>query len=210
MQVTRQLILWTALVTIIYIFQKSKKIMVVGVITFLALYIASSNIKFQQDSVIGSMIELTQQQINNNSKGDENIRISEYRYFFTEWPSNIITKIIGNGYPHSDSDYGHFFSNIQENKRFFLSDVGYAQMYVVTGLVGLILYVYLFIKCIFRHMPANLVYTKMFMFFLLPANIAANWYAKVDCQIAMCTAVYLIAIYALPKIKNKVVLAKKI
>lgn len=51
-------------------------------------------------------------------------------------------------------------------------------------------------------MPEDLAYTKMFMLFLLPANIAASWYAKTDCQIAMCSAVYLIAIYGLPKTKK--------
>lgn len=205
MQVTRQLILWSALVTIVYIFQKSKKLMIVGAITFLTLYFVGSNIKLQQDSVIGSMIELTQQQINDNSNGDENIRISEYRYFFTEWPSNILTRLIGNGYPHADSAYGNYYSNLQQKQRYFLSDVGYAQMYVVTGLIGLMLYICLFIKCLFRRMPEDLAYTKMFMLFLLPANIAANWYAKTDCQISMCIAVYLIAIYALPKTKKAIV-----
>lgn len=202
MQVTRQLILWTALVSIAYIFQKNKKLMIVCIITFFTLYLVGSNIKIRQDSVIGSMVELTQQQITDNSKGDENIRISEYRYFFTEWPSNMVTKLIGNGYPHSDSGYGRYYSNLQQNQRYFLSDVGYAQMYVVTGFIGLILYLCLFLKSSFRRMPEDLAYTKMFMLFLLPANIAASWYAKTDCQIAMCSAVYLIAIYGLPKTKK--------
>lgn len=44
-------------------------------------------------------------------------------------------------------------------------------------------------------MPADLEYVRMFMLFLIPANIAASWYTTPDCQIAMAICIYIIMQY---------------
>lgn len=203
MQVTRQLILWTALVTVIYVFQKNRKLLYLSIVFVISLFLLGKTITFSQDSVIGTMITLTEEQMSNNQQGNEDIRVTEYRYFFTEWSRNIITDIIGNGLPHGSSSYGKYLTKLQEQQKLYLSDVGYGQIFVVTGWMGLFLYLMLFIKCCLIRMPEELMYAKMFMIFLLFANIAASWHAKADCQIAMCISVYLMTIYALPQLKHK-------
>lgn len=203
-QLTRQLILWTALVGMVYVYLKNpKKIFGVCLAVFF-LFSLFINVEISDDSLIGSMMNLTKEQMQSNtSKGDENIRITEYKYFFCEWSKNIITTIIGNGMPHSSSQYGQMYNELTEQKRLFLSDVGYAEMFVVLGLWGLFLYLFLFFKSIRFQMPADLDYARMFMLFLIPANIAADWYAKPDGQIALCICVYLIMQYGC-KSKRKI------
>lgn len=203
MQVTRQLIAWSALVTIIYVFQKNRKLLIFGGIILVFLFFFGKTIKFSQDSVIGTMIAMTEEQMDNSQHGDEDIRITEYKYFFTEWSHSIITDIIGNGMPHGNSAYGKYYAKLQEQQKLYLSDVGYGQMFVITGWIGLFLYIVLFIKCCLIRMPEELMYAKMFILFLLLANIAASWYAKADCQIAMCISIYLMTVYALPQLKDK-------
>ena len=202
MQVTRQLIIWSALVTIIYIFRKNRKLLIGGIVIFAFLFSFGKTIKFGQDSVIGTMITMTEEQMESSQHGDEDIRVTEYRYFFTEWSRNIITDVIGNGMPHGNSAYGKYYTQLQEQQKLFLSDVGYGQIFVITGWIGLFLYIVLFIKCCLIRMPEELMYTKMFMIFLLFANIAASWYAQADCQIAMCISIYLMSVYAIPNVKK--------
>ena len=196
LQVTRQLILLTALVSIIYLFKKSKRLLFLSVICLLFIYILGASIKFDNNSIIGSMISLSEQQANDFKSGEEDVRITEYKYFFSEWPSNIVTNIIGNGFPHADCNYGMYYENLKERQMLFLSDVGYAKIYVVTGLIGLFLYLSLFLKIQSVRMPNHLMYAKMYMLFLILANFTADWYIKVDGQIAMSIAVYLMTIYS--------------
>lgn len=195
LQLTRQLILWAGVVTLIFIFMRSKKIALLLTILFFSMYVGSVNIKFSDSSVIGSMINLTNEQISyNQSSGDEDVRVTEYRYFFFDWSKNIMTQTLGNGMPHTDSSYGHYYTNLQ-SEGLYLSDVGYPCMFVVLGLFGLILYILLFVKCTIVRLPKELSYVNMFMGFMIPANIAASWYMGADAQLAFCICAYLIYTY---------------
>ena len=124
----------------------------------------------------------------------ENPRITEYRYFFNDWSKNIITSIFGNGVPHGLTSYGVYEENLKR-KGLFLSDVGYPSMYVYVGIIGLLLYIILFVKCTFQKLPKELFYVNMFMGFMIPANLAASWYNVPDTQLAICICTYLIYAY---------------
>ncbi len=195
-QLTRQLILWTAVVTLIYMYLKNRKIvMMIGAVAAVVL-VSLGNIKFSNDNVIGALINQTQQQFEtNNMSGEEDIRITEYKYFFFDWSKNIVTDLIGNGMPHGNSSYGRYYISLVDYKKLYLSDVGYAMMFVVQGLLGLFLYIILFIKCVRFQMPADLDYVRMFMLFMIPANIAASWFSGADSIISICICVYLIMQY---------------
>ena len=93
MQLTRQLILWTGIVTLIYIFLSNKKWAIILALVFVFLYIGSSQIEFSDDSVIGSLINISNQEANGQLYAGENPRITEYKYFFSKWSPNIITDI---------------------------------------------------------------------------------------------------------------------
>ena len=197
LHVTRQIIVWSAFVAMIYIYLKNPKKTVLAIficiVTFFVLM--SGVIKFSDDSIIGSLINISQDQFDAASDGEENIRITEYKYFFFDWSKNIITDIIGNGRPHETSTYGAYELQLRDNHSLYLSDVGYADMYVVQGLLGLLLYTFLFYKTVRIQMPANLDYVRMFMAFMILANIAASWYTKADAQIAISISAYLVVRY---------------
>lgn len=193
-QVTRQLILWTGVVTIIFIFLRARKLASILGVVFLFLYLGSANIHFSDDSIIGSLANITNEEANGQLYSGENPRITEYRYFMTKWSKNAITDIFGNGVPHGANAYGQYEERLKSNG-IFLSDVGYPSMYVYVGLVGLILYILLFFKCTFQKLPKELAYVNMYMGFMIPANIAASWYATPDSQLAMSICVYFIYMY---------------
>ena len=196
LQLTRQIIIWSLLVGLVYIYLKNpKRILGIGFISTFAIVLFAGNLKLSDESVIGSLINVSQEQIEKNKSGDEDIRITEYKYLFTEWSKNLVTDIIGNGVPHSNSQYGNFNTRLCKEQGIYYSDVGYAAMYVIQGWIGLFLYIFLFIKTVRLQMPVDLDYARMFMAYMIPANIAADWYAKPDCQIALCICVYLIMLY---------------
>ena len=192
LQLTRQLILWTALVSIYYIFKKSKKLIITCMAFVCIGYTFIGNIKLSEDSILGSMVALTIKQNKENQYiNEEDIRITEYKYFMGDFSKNIITDIIGNGMPHFDSSYGKSYWIRDQEKGLYLSDVGYAKMYAVNGLIGLCLYLFLFIYSLRKRIPKQLAYCKLFILFMIPANIAASWYSTVDGQIAVSICIYL-------------------
>lgn len=193
LQLTRQIIFCAGAVTLVYVFFKSKRLMAMLAGGFLALYLFSVSVSFDKNGVVGSMIELTKSQTKYRvNKGDA--RIDEYPFFFSEASKNFITDIIGNGVSYSSTPYGKAYERMN-NKGFFLSDVGYASMFFYTGWIGLALYIFLFVYCLSRKVPPHLEFTLLFIAYLIIADIAADWYAKADGQVALATCVYLISKY---------------
>lgn len=199
LQLTRQLIVWTGLVTIYYVWLKSKGTLVtVCCILAAAIFIGASFLKFSDDSIIGAMINLTENQAENQASGEDNIRIEEYRYMFTEHNKNLATNLLGSGNAHGRSAYGRSVERLNNMRRIYFSDVGYGDMYAHTGLIGLLLYIILYYKCLKVPLPQHLHYIKMFVLFLIFQNIASNGYQKVDGQIAMSICVYVMLYYRSP------------
>ena len=168
-------------------------------------YTFIGNIKLSEDSILGSMVALTIKQNKENQYiNEEDIRITEYKYFMGDFSKNIITDIIGNGMPHFDSSYGKSYWIRDHEKGLYLSDVGYAKMYAVNGLIGLCLYLFLFIYSLRKRIPKQLAYCKLVILFMMPANIAASWYSTVDGQIAVSICIYLIMVYSIKKRKDEI------
>ncbi len=191
-QVTRQLILWPVIVGIGYLLWNRKK-WCFGVITFvITLYLFLPTLKFSDDSIWGSMINLSERQAKSQQSGDDDIRIKAYRYFFSEWHDNPLTFLLGTGQPHGASKFGLWYQNkVMVGQNYFLSDVGYASMYASYGLIGLLLWVILYIKGVKLKVSRTLDYTRMWFAFLILANIAAAWYDKPDFLIPTLICLYL-------------------
>lgn len=189
LQLTRQLILWTGIVTLVYIFLSDKKKAILFSLIFAFLFIGSTQIVFSNDTILGSLINLTNEQ---SKYAGEDIRIIEYRYFFTKWSPNLFTDIFGTGIPlGGGTAYGNYEEMLKWKHKLFLSDVGYGMMFAVTGALGLILYLWLFFKCTFVKMPKELRYVNLFMGAMIPMNIAAAWYVTADTQICIAICAYL-------------------
>ena len=175
-------------------FLRAKKMAVSLAILFAIFYTGMSNIQFSDETIIGSMINISKLQAEGQLYDGEDPRVTEYKYFFSDYSKNIITDVFGNGVPNINTSYGKYKAQ-QEMKGIYLSDVGYPSIYVFLGLIGLFVYVFLFIRGTFQKLPEELGYINMFMAFMIPANVAASWYMGADTQLALAICVYLIYIY---------------
>lgn len=190
LQVTRQNIIISLVILVWYILKNKKHVWVYVISLFLALQFV--NIKFSDDSVIGALMNLSEQQIEDNNSGDTNIRIIEYEYFFTEYTSNPLAALFGNGVSHSESAFGKYDIRLQESKHLFQSDVGYASFYCRFGIIGLIVF-FMLVKAVFKVRDNNndsIISYKLFIAYLVLYHIAS--YAIVSDAIFFCIAVYMI------------------
>lgn len=191
-QLTRQLILWPMLVSIVYLLWNSRKWCFLTIIIVFSLYLYIPTVKFSDDSVIGSMINLTERQVESQKSGEDDVRIRAYSYFFTEWHDNPITFLFGTGQPHGASTFGLWYQQkVNDAQKYFLSDVGYASMFTSYGLIGLLLWIMLYTKGILFKTSRELSYTQMWFAFMILANIAAAWYEKPDFLIPTLICLYL-------------------
>ena len=202
-QLTRQLIVISLLVTIIYIFANRIKWLMLIVGVSLLFFKSIQNIDPNKISYepLRAMVVLSIQQAEENESGEENIRITAYKYFFSDLSPNIITSIFGNSFPHSESQYGKVEEKLT-SQGLFLSDVGYAEIYVNFGIIGLALYVFLFILCSFAKLPPELLYAKLYMIFIALYTITSNYYTMIDGQITIAICVYIIMKYRINAVPN--------
>lgn len=188
LQVTRQNIIISLLILAWYILKNKKYVWVYVAILFLTLQFV--NIKFSDDSIAGALINLSEQQIEENNSGDKNIRLVEYEYFFTEYSSNPLAILFGNGVSHSESAFGAYDYRLNISKRLFQSDVGYASFFCRFGLVGMVLFIMLLVALLKTPINRELYYNKLFIAYLALFHIAS--YAVVSDAIFFCISVYMI------------------
>lgn len=190
-QVTRQVIVFSFVIGLIY-FLLNYKNRIVLLIGLLFSFLLIGNITFNDDSVIGNMINLSESQVQNNAS-DEDIRVNAISFFINDFPNNIVTVIFGNGVHFNKGEYGLYLTKINNIYGFYLSDVGYINMYITCGIIGLVLYLLLFIKISVNRVNRKFFYGKLFIIYMIFANIGADWYAKADGVVLICIAVYIVS-----------------
>lgn len=192
LQLVRQLILFASLVSVIYIFSKKIKLLFLSIAIFATSYSAIINI--DPESIpfapVRAMVLLTERQAEENEE-EENIRIIEYREFFTNSSKNIICTLFGNSYPHSESAFGRWEKSMS-NKLLYISDVGYAQIFITVGVIGLMVYILFFVNCFFVRLPDEYVYVKLYVLFLALYILGTNAYWFSDGQISLAVVLYLL------------------
>lgn len=196
LQLTRQTIAIGFVISVIYYFRKR---IVKAVVTLLIGLLALSfvgQIQFSDDSIVGSLINLTHEQAKDNASGDENARILEYKYFFTEWhEDNIITMLFGTGNPHADSSFGKRYVNvIKEQKHMVLSDVGYPTMYCTVGLIGMLVFLRIYWKGCRQKVLDKYTYAKMWMYATVLYNLMSGAFQSINVIYCTCIALYILEI----------------
>lgn len=185
LHVIRQVIAISFLLGFYYLLKKNKYIWFwLGIAICLSLFFV--NLNLDNNSVLGKLVNLTENQIDSNNEEDENIRIKEYEYYFTEYTENVFTSIFGNGVPHSESYFGKRELKLNSEMEYYSSDVGYAEIYTRFGLVGLFLYGLIFYRVIKQNVPKEYMYAKLFMIYLLIANISASWIFHDVIEVCIC------------------------
>ena len=189
LQLTRQVIFLTFLIGILYIVNYKKKWLVYILVSSLILFSFLSSEIFD-DGIIGTMTELTENQLDEHQQGNEDIRVTEYRFFFTEFNKSPVGFLFGNGLAHSYSEYGEYLLFLASNYGLFPSDVGYAHIFVCLGLVGLFVFYLLMRKGLKTPLSQGFIYLKLYMFYVLLGNIASSPFMKDIVPFVLC--IYLI------------------
>jgi hypothetical protein len=171
---TRQIISISLLVALFYLLRKNKYLWIYIGIVGVSLFLINK-IAINENSVIRKLVATSEEQLRAQQRGEEYVRVTEYRYFFTEYSKNIITCILGNGIPHSNSAFGKMEDRMHAEKYLYVSDVGYAQQYVWFGLTGLVLLGIIFYRALKQKIPSKYMYAKLFMIYIVFVNIASTY-----------------------------------
>lgn len=190
LQLSRQAIIISILISIFYIASNYIKQFVVTIV--LILLIAPFAYKATQDTFLMDMYELSEDQLYEQRRGNEDIRVTEYKYFFTEFNKSVLGVFFGNGNAHSYSDYGKFIVRLANQKGLFPSDVGYAHVFVTFGLMGGLIFFFYVKRGLSANIPTSHTYLKLFMVYIILSNIASSYYMKEILPFIMC--VYLIMV----------------
>lgn len=211
---TRTVILVTFLISFYEIIKNYKYKWVIFVATFSLLYFTPEILQIiPKDTALGKMISLSELQITDQKKGNDNIRIKMTQYYLTEFNDNPIATITGNGISFSESDYGKSIDNIANTEYYCLPDVGYVQVYIFFGIIGLLLYLLLWYKVFTRKIPERYGYAKLYILYVSLISITGDYLTTHI--IFICVALYVIEksiniqtsrillLTLLPKLKDK-------
>jgi hypothetical protein len=189
---TRQSIFFSFLIALCYLLRNNKRLWFYLSLAVILLLGISKGITFEKDSMIGNLVTFTEKQIDDHQSGNENTRITEYRYFFTEYSKNIFTVILGNGIPltlKTDiqlmSAFGKREKQLQDS-HLYISDVGYAQLFVWFGSLSLFLYLLLFYRVMKQKVPIKYMYAKLFFVFVLFTTVMSDSILKNQIEISIC------------------------
>ena len=136
LSVTRQSIICSFVLGILFILKKAsliKKIAVVVILYFCITYF------IPQIPIFKTMMELTQTQIDQNKYDDENIRLKAWKFYTYEYQTNDITAILGNGMPSfGKSFWGNKVQKETKDNGCLMVDVGWAGFYWFFGIFATI------------------------------------------------------------------------
>jgi hypothetical protein len=187
LHLTRHMIVFALLITLFYLLKNITKTKYLWIcIGITAVLLNTGKIEIADDSVVGRLIFLSENQLEEHNSGNENTRVSEYKFFFTKYSENIFTNIFGNGIPHKDSSLGKREAQIRKMQGVFTEDVGYATLYVRIGLIGLVFYALIFYRTVRQKIPIKYMYVKLYMAFIISANIMASWVYDEAISISVC------------------------
>jgi hypothetical protein len=96
-------------------------------------------------------------------------------FYLTEFNKNPITSIVGNGVSFTESSYGQQIENIADTDYFCLPDVGYVQVYIFFGLIGIVLYLLLWYKVIKLKVPDRYRYAKLYIIYIALISITGDY-----------------------------------
>ncbi len=172
------MILFSFLISAVYLLRKTKWLWMIVALATLVIIVNGINININDDGLVSRLIYISTKQLQEHNTGNENVRLLEYQYFLTSYSKNIFTDIFGNGVPHVESLYGHKEVNIKEQFAYFLSDVGYAEVFIRFGFIGLFLYILMFLRAAKQSVSSDIVYAKMFIIYIACVSVTSSWIFK--------------------------------
>lgn len=201
--------IWAAviLVSLYMVFAKTKLstkiISLVAVVAMFPVLISVFSRFAQNNEVLSTITEMTEMQLTEMSDMNEDnseTRLVEYRIGFTDYERNPVTFLVGSGRAHIFSDFGRYEQNLRNTYKFDRSDAGYPAIFVTYGLIGLLIFLGLFLKII-RDKNDKASPYKMYLIVIIAINLmqdATTWYG-----IATSIAIYLMEKNRLSSLEKK-------
>lgn len=125
------------------------------------------------ENPIVKYVQMTNSQIEHNKGGVEDIRVRMSKYMLTELNvDDPVCILIGNGIPRNGK-FQSRLTTLENNKSFWVVDVGLIVIYVYFGIVGIIIYLGLLIMIIKLRVDTKYYFAKLYLFYLyliLPTN----------------------------------------
>ena len=175
---TRTPLIVTGLMCLLYYLKSIKsKIISISILVFAILSFNVVNealLNSTSDNPIVKYVQLTSNQMeNNDSKGEDDIRVQMSKYMLTELDANDpVCVFIGNGIP-SGGRLQARLTALENNNSFWVVDVGLIVIFVYFGIVGLLIYLGLLIMIIRLKVDTKYYFAKLYLFYLyliLPTN----------------------------------------
>lgn len=107
------------------------------------------------------LIDLTKSQFETGSEDSGFYRLKEYSFFFTEFNKSVFTYIFGNG--SANHSALQVYLDYQKAKGYWLSDVGYANIFCTIGLVGLLTYIFMIVKALRMETSKEALFAKAYI-----------------------------------------------
>lgn len=176
MSLTRQVIAIAAIMGILFILQKAKLYKKIAAILFciFLVYYVLPNIP-----MVDKMLELSENQFDANKYNEEDIRITAWRFYTTDYQTNEFTPILGNGVPSiGNSTWGDDFLTTVYTEYggngCYAVDVGWAGFFWYFGAVATIALLVMFIKAIVKKKSKLIHYTTYSLLFIALTSIASG------------------------------------
>ncbi|MBC5773715.1 hypothetical protein H8S95_06545 [Pontibacter sp. KCTC 32443] len=158
-------------------------------LAFTSLSVCALVIFFYQDVLFGEYVEMT----NNQMLNEDEVRLISAHYFLFEYWPHWLTKVIGNGIPHSLSNYGKEIDYIKENLQLFRSDIGIIGAFNQFGIFYVLNIFWLNIKSLrSRYYTEQTKYLKLIFLYSLLLLLMSEYYANASAIPFFCFILYLV------------------
>lgn len=120
-----------------------------------------------------ALLELSQEQKDEN-EDEDNIRITAWEFYTTEFQTNSLSYILGNGVPAFDkSEWGKKVDSITDTNKCFAVDVGWAGFYFYFGIFTTLALLWLMVSGVLARSP-NRVYPQYWLIFAILTSVASG------------------------------------
>ncbi|MCR9063526.1 MAG: hypothetical protein NXI00_06155 [Cytophagales bacterium] len=191
LQLGRQAILLSLLLGVLFYMKEMsffKKVGVIGLICGSALLVP-----ILAPTIIEGLQGRTNQEIEAQQEGEDNVRIAAYKFYFTEVSRNVLNDVFGNGmFTLGKSKYGHFIDYYGRSRGLIPNDVGYASIFLYFGFFGLLIFLSILWLVLWTSVPPEYEYAKFYVYFLFLGNVAGS--TLLGTIPTFCMALYIISL----------------
>jgi len=165
------------------LYQKVYAVMTIIVFSLFIYIIPFTN------NIVSSLVNRSNQEY--EGSGENNIRVLAATYFFTDFnEGNAFNKIFGNGiYVPKSNPFSEEIDRLKDDFAFYTSDVGYCQIYLFYGLIGILGLFLWYLTSLKLKVPKKGKFIKIYFTFLMLSMIAGGYWFENIVIVAMLSYV---------------------